>query len=77
MRKTYCDACEKELKDSNFNVLPVPCHLYSMRNPGRMQGYIDGDGNEISGRKDNLDLCNACTNRAYIAALKAIKLWKE
>jgi hypothetical protein len=34
--------------------------------------YSDLDGNPVSGRMENLDLCNACYNRIMSAAIKML-----
>lgn len=69
MRKYYCDSCEEET--DNPNVFEVPCHLYSKKG---LSGYSDSLGNNVSGRRDRIDLCNKCWNIAFSGALKAIAL---
>ena len=69
MRKYYCDSCREEV--AGPNVFEVPCHLYSLKHKN---GYVDNDGNHVSMRKDQIDLCNACLNKAYSGALEAIGL---
>ncbi len=69
MIKYYCDSCKQESTGNNINRFAVPCHLYSFKHKA---GYADKDGNVVSGRMDNIDLCNKCYNIAYSAALKAI-----
>lgn len=71
MRKYFCDSCGKEVK--TLNVFEIPCHLFSKS--GRVDdGYSDNDGNSISGRMDEIDLCNKCWNVAYSAALKSLNV---
>ena len=66
MKKTFCDACRQE---ASCHVFDVPCHIAE---PNR-SGYIDRDGNQVSGRIVSFDLCNACSNKVYEAALNEIK----
>jgi len=72
MRKYYCDSCELETHVPN--TFEVPCHLYSLKGK---PGYMDNDFNPVSGRMDQIDLCNGCRNLAYLAALKALDLPKS
>lgn len=72
MKKTFCDVCGKETK--NVNQINIPCHLYSH---SASLGYVDSDMNRVSGRVDILDMCNACNNRVYAAAVEQIRLLKE
>ena len=67
MRKCYCDSCKTEIERPN--IVSVPCHLYSMKDKA---GYSDVDGNSVSGRMDDIDLCNKCYNKAFEALLNAI-----
>lgn len=69
MRKYYCDSCE--IEKESVNVLSVPCHLYSFKGKA---GYSDMDGNPVSVRMDEVDLCNSCLNTAYTAALDSLGL---
>ena len=69
MKKYFCDACKKEIDQPK--ILEVPCHLWSKR--GEI-GYIDSEFNAVSGRRDSIDLCNKCSNKAFSAALKALGL---
>lgn len=67
MKVTYCDACGE--RSDRVVAVEIPCHLHSKR--GSI-GYVDSAMNRISGRMDSLDLCNACSNRAYAAVVMAI-----
>lgn len=69
MKKYFCDSCKMEVK--RLNILEVPCHVYSMKG---MVGYVDNDGNQISGKRDQIELCNKCWNTAHYAAVKSIGL---
>jgi hypothetical protein len=69
MRKLFCDSCNEE-KDS-LRPIGIPCHLYSLRTGA---GYVDKDFNLVSGRDDEIELCNRCLNIFYTAGLKAINL---
>jgi hypothetical protein len=68
MKKCFCDACEKEIISSNGGTsCPVKVHL--LDNNGINNMYIDRDFNPVSGRFENLDLCNACYNKIMGAAV--------
>lgn len=67
MIKHICDSCGD---DEAKNRVSIPCHLWSKS--GEI-GYVDSDGNRVSGRFDELDLCNGCLNRFYSAAVSTLK----
>lgn len=56
MTKVYCDRCGRESGFGYFTI-QVPCHI-----AGGGRGYIDREGNEVSGRMVNFDLCAKCAN---------------
>lgn len=67
MIKRICDACGEE---GGNNRVFIPCHLWSKSDS---LGYADNDGNRVSGRYDEIDLCNKCNNRVYSAAVNELK----
>ena len=67
MIKYYCDACGEEHKQ--LHTFKIPIHLLSETGE---PGYIDADGNSISGRMDSIDLCNRCLNCVYSKAVDEI-----
>jgi len=69
MKKYFCDNCGEEKSPRNIKTFPVPCHLYEFAGKA---GYVDNDWNAVSGRYNNIDLCNKCLNIAYTAALDAL-----
>ena len=71
MIRHFCDACEKEIKSRNAGSLAVGVHL--MNNDLSRGGYTDLDGNPVSGRLENLDLCNACYNIIAGAAVQKLR----
>lgn len=74
MTKHYCDACGKELEISNYYI-DIPCHFLQ---ESLLDYYRDKDGNPISGRKERVDLCAACSNRIYGKAVQELnKIKKE
>ena len=73
MIKYFCDSCGKETIIERTNSFEVPCHLYSHKNK-LSSGYTDGEGNSVSGRRDFIDLCDRCWNKAFIGALNAINM---
>lgn len=68
MIKKFCDACGEATTESNG--ISIPCHLYSKRNE---LGYVDSNMNRVSGRNDVLDLCNACNNQVFSAAVEKLR----
>jgi len=70
MHKVVCDACGKEGANNTFS---YRCHL----DEPTACGYVDGDGNPISGREVTVDLCNACYNRVVGKAVEVLKAMME
>jgi hypothetical protein len=68
MIKYFCDACGNEV-DSLWS-FGYRCHLSSS---GRVDGYIDNDGNAVSGRDDSVELCPKCYNQAVSKAVDAVR----
>lgn len=68
MIKYFCDSCGEEKQDINRE--QVPCHLYSLSYPA----YTDMEHNPVSGRRDEIHLCNACRNIMWTAALESVNL---
>lgn len=48
----------------------VPVHLWSFRN--NINGYVDLEGNRVSGRSDTIELCTKCSNTVHSAAISAL-----
>ena len=68
MTKTFCDCCLKETNSINhFSYL---CHL---ENNMRINGYVDSDGNAVSGRTIDKVLCNKCYNDIVSKAVNRLK----
>jgi len=67
MIKYFCDACGMEMKNrgKEFSYL---CHLDEIK-----PSYGDADGNGISGRSIESNLCNACYNIIMGEAVKKFK----
>ncbi len=65
--KTYCDACGKEGSINKFQYL---CHITSMAEGTHMNGFVDNDMNQVSGRNDSIDLCNKCYNSVVLPSVK-------
>ena len=67
MIRVTCDGCGK---DGASHKVGFKCHLMlSLAN----NQYVDNDGNPVSGRTVELDLCNACYNEAASLAVMAIR----
>lgn len=63
--KIFCDCCGREGASTKFSFLT---HL----NPKRgefVNGYVDQEGNRVSGRTDTFDLCHKCYNTIVGAAI--------
>lgn len=74
MTKHYCDACGKEITGSNVYI-DIPCHHLTT---DVRSLYTDSEGNRVSGRKERVDLCAACSNRIYSKAVQELnKIKKE
>jgi len=64
MKKVICDACGAELTRANSFVFLV--HLKHGTK------YVDSDMNPISGRQEDVDLCNKCYNEVVGAAVSLL-----
>jgi hypothetical protein len=73
MRIYKCDCCSKEIKRIP-KVVSIPCHLWSMKDSC---GYVDSEMNAVSGRGDEIDLCQKCYNIAWEAFVRAINQEKS
>lgn len=70
--KIFCDACGKEGASNSFRYL---CHLSEL--DLKMGGYVDNEGNPVSGREDAVDLCNKCYNVVLIPAMLKLRGLQE
>jgi|GEM_PF-2610313 len=70
MQLKFCDACGKLIKNS-FNTFSYKVHLDFVLN--RHVGYVDGNGEPVSGRCVTYELCNHCYNRVMIESVKKFK----
>lgn len=66
--KYLCDACGTEINGGG-TTFSYPCHL---DDPDTL-GYVDSEGNAVSGRKVDVDLCNECCNRILSLAVEELK----
>lgn len=62
-----CDACRKVIPLGSNHFFDVPLHI--KEGP---QGYVDGAGEEISGRFVRYDLCLPCYNKIHSSAYSAL-----
>lgn len=78
--KVYCDCCGIQFEPrSLMNKVRIPCHVTST-DKLKMFGYQDSEGNLVSGRMDDFDVCNSCSNAIYGSMddmLRSIKKAKE
>ena len=70
--KVFCDRCGKEAKHGNLNVVPILCHLAEPDKMNCANGYVDSEGNPVSGRLVSFDLCNRCYNTVMSPVAKEI-----
>jgi hypothetical protein len=68
MIKYYCDACNKEVK--RLNSWGYLCHIDDYFT--HKMGYVDNEGNSVSGREISVDLCNECYNKIVIKAVEEL-----
>lgn len=71
--KTYCDCCGEEMTTTfPMNRISFPCHLNPL-SPFYKEGmvYIDSKDNPVSGRTDQYDVCNSCSNSLYNLSVQA------
>lgn len=60
MIKYFCDCCNKEVK--SLNKFEILCHLSPLYMNSISGAYADMEGNRVSGRLDQIGLCNKCYN---------------
>lgn len=72
MRKIFCDACNREMKGSDYHNLQYLCHIDEVIK-GSVNLYVDSEHNYTSGRYVKKDLCNKCYNAIMIPAVRAIQ----
>jgi hypothetical protein len=67
MKKVFCDCCERDITGNGCYTFTYFCHLDKER---RIKcGYIDLEGNAVSGRQESKDLCIKCYNTITFAAV--------
>jgi len=68
MKKIICDCCGKEIVYCyTFSYL---CHLKDIANGKFLNGYVNSEGEHVSARKDEFDVCLHCYNRIMLEAVK-------
>lgn len=72
MRQYICDKCG-DVDEHFINVLEIPCHHWSHAGDGFLGNYQDGQGNSVSGKRDKIDLCNACWNIVWSNVSQVLK----
>ena len=77
MVKYFCDCCEKEIDSGrDLNIFEYLCHIDGILDH-TANGYVDDDGNRISGRKNAKGLCISCYNRILIESVKKYRDMKN
>lgn len=66
MIKYFCDCCGKQ--EHRLNSLELKKHVEDLAQ-GRVNGYVDQEGNTVSGITNRYDLCNKCYNDVALVAL--------
>ena len=74
--KFICDVCGKE-RERSLNKFSYLCHIDDVIEGNISNGYVDNDGNRISGRENSVDLCNKCYNEIVFAAVKKMEDMKS
>ena len=67
MKKVFCDACGKEGASNHW------WYRVHLDKGLRADSYMDSEGNRVSGRDVEVDLCNRCYNEIVGAAVKLLK----
>ena len=67
----FCDGCGTNIERGN-NVSYL-CHIDDIVDGNIAMGYVDGDGNMISGRQVNVVLCNSCYNKVLVRAVQQLR----
>ena len=67
-----CDSCGEKIESGNPNSVDFPIHVLEVAR-GHVNGYVDGNGNPVSGRTVRFDLCNSCFNVAFNASMITIQ----
>ncbi|MFW6247429.1 MAG: hypothetical protein ACOC22_04650 [bacterium] len=75
MIKHFCDCCGEEMSRGNDFVWL--CHLTDIANGHNCCGYVDINGNSVSGRTDGAELCNKCYNEVVVKSVKKYFELKE
>lgn len=66
-----CDCCGKKApKARTLNTIQWLCHLTDMAQGKHSAGYVDNEGNAVSGRQDVAEVCIACYNKIMIESVK-------
>ena len=71
MRTVTCDACGADVDNGTCSA-SLPIHLVEATR-GHHSGYVDKDGNPVSGRTVNYDFCNRCFNLSFSKTLEVIQ----
>ena len=66
MRKLFCDCCGRDVTELGLCSFEFLCHLAT---PHKI-GYIDNEGNSVSGRHEAYELCHRCYNQIVIKAVE-------
>ena len=71
--KIVCDVCGKEAR----NKFSFKCHLNNILEGVYLNGYVDPEGNRVSGKEKVLDLCNKCYNEVLTPSILKLKELKN
>jgi len=66
----FCDCCGELKKDNTMFIgFEWLCHLTDI-SQGILSGFVDENGNTISGRSDAAELCIRCYNKIMVKSVK-------
>lgn len=68
MIRCFCDACNKEIEEPPRR-LQVLCHIEDMVRKHTVHLYVNNNGDAISGRTEEYELCATCYNKIMGAAM--------
>lgn len=74
MRKLYCDKCAKEIE--HCYQMHYHIHIENIFK-NTISGYVDNNGDPISGRQEYKELCLSCYNKCMHMAMKEFYNNKE
>ena len=77
MKKLFCDCCNKEV--DKLNEIEFKTHIKEVCESGvnLSGGYVDNEGNPVSGRYEYIEVCNYCYNSIMSSMYSEFKSLKK